>query len=164
MLADEEHGQRRQITALQQQQQDQQQHVSAINATQTSISCPAGCLPPPILTEHHHHHHRYGQPSDKSQLDVQQQQQAAQQQQQQEQRFNAVAVERFGSERSNSDRLPSGERYQGVSERYPLGERPQTSVSSERLLSKEILQTSGHCSNDTRQTFQPERYFPIKDK
>ncbi|KAJ3657008.1 hypothetical protein Zmor_016044 [Zophobas morio] len=45
--------------------------------------------------------------------------------------------DRFGSERSGSDRLPSGERYQGASERYPLGERPQTSVSSERLQPEE---------------------------
>lgn len=161
MLADEEHGQRRQITLQQEQQeqQQQQQHVSAINSTTTTnLSCPAGCLPAQIINEHHHHLHRYGQANEKSLLDTK-----LQQQQQQtncgttiQDRYNTV-VERFGSERSNSDRLPSGERYQGVSERYPLGERPQTSVSSERLLPKEILQTSGHCPNDTRQIFQPER-------
>lgn len=64
--------------------------------------------------------------------------------------------ERFVSERSNSDRLPSGERYQGVSERYPLGDRLQTAVSSERL-----VQPTTHCqgNNGERQTFQPERYM-----
>lgn len=58
----------------------------------------------------------------------------------------------FASERGSSDRLASGERYQGVSERYPLGERPHTSVSSERLAQKEAAQ--GH----DRQPFVPERY------
>ncbi|XP_022903463.2 inactive rhomboid protein 1 isoform X1 [Onthophagus taurus] len=59
--------------------------------------------------------------------------------------------DRFGSERSNSDRLPSGERYQGVSERYPLGERnTMVSVSSDRLQ----IQS---CGTQQQQIFQPER-------
>lgn len=53
--------------------------------------------------------------------------------------------DRFGSERSLSDRLPSGERYQMVSERFPLGERPSTSISTERLLFKAGLQ---NCQNE----------------
>ncbi|KAL3274383.1 hypothetical protein HHI36_015781 [Cryptolaemus montrouzieri] len=69
--------------------------------------------------------------------------------------------DRFGSERSQSDRLPSGERYQGVSERYPLGERPQTSVSSDRLLANQATQAY---QNDARYiTYHryPERYTPV---
>ncbi|CAG9817576.1 unnamed protein product, partial [Phaedon cochleariae] len=70
----------------------------------------------------------------------------------------------FGGDRPGSDRLPSGERYQGVSERFPLGERPQTSVSADRLAGKEQqqqqqlqLQGSGYCQDD-RPNYQSERF------
>lgn len=96
--------------------------------------CPAGCLAASG-------DHRYA--SDKNLLD---------------ERY----PDRFCQERSSSDRLPSGERYQGVSERYPLGERPQTSVSSERLAQ------SGHSSEEQTQQERyhycqrfPERYTPV---
>lgn len=62
--------------------------------------------------------------------------------------------DRFGSERSLSDRLPSGERYQLVSERFPLGERPPTSISTDRLLFKAGLQ---NCHNEKTMVYHPER-------
>ncbi|KAJ8953928.1 hypothetical protein NQ318_019168, partial [Aromia moschata] len=153
MPADEDYGRRQQ-----QQQQialQQQQHA----ASQSSQSlCPAGCVGAAQQPPDHRQQqqecpaaaaalsHRYA--SDKNLLEA-----AAASP---SDRF-AAPSDRFGSERSSSDRLPSGERYQGVSERYPLGERPQTSVSTDRLLPKEILQTTAHCQGD-RQAYQPERY------
>lgn len=95
-----------------------QQHASP-SPVATAVPCPAGCPAVAVGAPDHLQQERYA--SDK-------------------------ALDRFGSERSNSDRLPSGERYQGASERYPLGERPHTSVSSERLVQNE------------RQPFVPERY------
>ncbi|XP_025835911.1 inactive rhomboid protein 2 isoform X2 [Agrilus planipennis] len=78
---------------------------------------------------------------------------------------NIVGDHRFGSERSHSDRLPSGERYQGVSERYPLG----NAMSSDRL----VPNVSSHCHADQHQVlfvsdrYQPqkysERYSPVKN-
>lgn len=63
--------------------------------------------------------------------------------------------DRFGSERSLSDRLPSGERYQLVSERFPLGERPSTSISTDRLLFKAGMQ---NCQNEKTVVYHPERW------
>lgn len=137
MPADEDYG-RRQITL---------QHASPSPAP---VTCPAGC--PAASVDHLQYpqtEHRLQQEKYASEKNLQTDRFEP------PERFQA-GTERFGSERGGSDRLPSGERYQGVSERYPLGERPHTSVSSERL-SKEVLQTSGHCHNE-RQTFMPERY------
>lgn len=118
MPADDDYGRRQQNTPL-------PQHASPSPAA-TTVSCPVGCPAAGAAgggPDHHHHHHL-----------------------QQERYASEKALDRFGSERSNSDRLPSGERYQGASERYPLGERPHTSISSERLVQNE------------RQPFVPERY------
>ncbi|XP_044252860.1 inactive rhomboid protein 1 isoform X1 [Tribolium madens] len=112
-----------------------QQHASQ-SPVPPSLQCPVGCISAPA-------DHRYA--SDKNLLDP-------------AERYS----DRFGSERSNSDRLPSGERYQGVSERYPLGERPQTSVSSERLQPAEErtqFQTERY-HYATCQRY-PERYTPV---
>lgn len=115
-----------------------QQHASQ-SPVPPSLQCPVGCISTSA-------DHRYA--SDKSLLDP-------------SERYS----ERFGSERSNSDRLPSGERYQGVSERYPLGERPQTSISSERLTPKEMLQVSDERAQYHYATCQryPERYTPVQN-
>lgn len=150
MPADEDYG-RRQITL--------QQHAS--QSPSISIQCPAGCVAAPVAEQHRQQQDagtaalRYA--SDKNLLESASGER---------ERYGSAGSggggggsggsDRFGSERSNSDRLPSGERYQGVSERFPLGERPQTSVSTDRLLPKEMLQTSGHCQND-RPAYQPER-------
>lgn len=74
--------------------------------------------------------------------------------------------ERFGSERSNSDRLPSGERYQGVSERYPLGDRPQSAVSSDRLAGKDALPAAERQAFSDRFHYDrryPDRFTPVQN-
>ncbi|KAG5866109.1 hypothetical protein JTB14_022039 [Gonioctena quinquepunctata] len=145
MLAGEDYG-RRQISL--------QQHASQSQPPSLSVPCPAGCvISIADQRQSDNIEHRFSSennlvetPStDCDRYSIQD-------------RFASErnCSERFGSERSSSDRLPSGERYQGVSERFPLGERPQTSVSTDRLLPKEVLQTSGHCQNE-RTIFQPER-------
>ncbi|XP_045477432.1 inactive rhomboid protein 1 isoform X2 [Harmonia axyridis] len=73
---------------------------------------------------------------------------------------DAGRSERFGSERSQSDRLPSGERYQGVSERYPLGERPQTSISSDRLVANQVAQAYQADNRFITYHRYPERFAP----
>ncbi|XP_044758654.1 inactive rhomboid protein 1 [Coccinella septempunctata] len=74
---------------------------------------------------------------------------------------DAGRSERFGSERSQSDRLPSGERYQGGSERYPLGERPQTSISSDRLVANQVAQAYQADNRFITYHRYPERYAPV---
>lgn len=128
MPADEDYNNRRQITL---------QHASPSPAP---APCPVGC---PAATVDHLQY--VSSPTDLR---------YASEKNLQSERFEAPTDHRFSSERGSSDRLPSGERYQGVSERYPLGERPHTSVSSERLATKEVLQGAGH----ERQPFVPERY------
>ncbi|KRT85619.1 hypothetical protein AMK59_982 [Oryctes borbonicus] len=134
MPADEDYG-RRQVTL---------QHASTSPAP---VPCPAGCPAAPVDHVQIPIAERY-QPTDRQER-YSSDKQIASERFEQSERFQ-VASDRFGSERSSSDRLPSGERYHGASERYPLGERPQTAISSDRL-SKEILQGSS-------QNFQPERY------
>lgn len=118
------------------------QHASTSPAP---VPCPAGCPAAPVehvqttITERYQPDRQERYSSDKQ----------ISERFEPPERFQVVS-DRFGSERSSSDRLPSGERYHGASERYPLGERPQTAISSDRL-SKELLQASG-------QNFQPERY------
>ncbi|XP_019880936.2 uncharacterized protein LOC109608827 isoform X3 [Aethina tumida] len=165
MPADDDYG-RRQITI--QQPQPQPQHGSP---SPVPVQCPAGCVPPPTdhrLQQQQQQQQEARYASEKSLLEAPERFIASE-------RFSdRVGTDRFGSERSNSDRLPSGERYQGVSERFPLGERPQTSVSSERLLPKEILQSAAMCQSDktndryhyTERTScqrYPERYTPVQN-
>ncbi|XP_056629627.1 inactive rhomboid protein 2 isoform X1 [Diorhabda sublineata] len=152
MPADDEYG-RRQISLP--------QYASQCQSPSRSVHCPAGCN----STEKQQDtiaSHRY--PNDKNILDATSA--SDRDRYVSTERFvqdRAIATEHYGSdrfcsERSNSDRLPSGERYQGVSERYPLGERPQTSISNDRLILKEPLQISGHCQNENKTVYQAERY------
>ncbi|XP_074027428.1 rhomboid-5 isoform X2 [Leptinotarsa decemlineata] len=131
-----------------------QQHASQSQPPSLSIPCPAGCVLPAVDQRQQQDSvtHRYT--SEKNLLETSSTERYSIQDRFVEDRS---CSERFGSERSSSDRLPSGERYQGVSERFPLGERPQTSVSTDRLLPKDALQTSGHSQND-RSGYQHERY------
>lgn len=148
MPTDDEYGRR----------QHNLQHTSASPAT---VSCPAGCPAAPV--DHHQNGHiveRYHTDRYGSEKNLQDRYESTE-------RYAAVS-DRFGSERSNSDRLPSGERYQGVSERYPLGDRPQAAVSSERLVSKDILQAGDrqafserfHYATDRR---YPDRFTPVQN-
>lgn len=136
MPTDEDYG-RRQVSL---------QHASTSPAP---VPCPAGCPAAPVdhvqttITERYQPDRQERYSSDKQ----------ISERFEPPERFQVVP-DRFGSERSSSDRLPSGERYHGASERYPLGERPQTAISSDRL-SKEVLHTPG-------QTFQPERYHYVE--
>lgn len=139
MPADEDYG-RRQVTL---------QHASTSPAP---VPCPAGCPAAPVDHVQTTIAERY-QSTDRQERYSSDKQIAAAERFEPSDRFQVVP-DRFGSERSSSDRLPSGERYHGGSERYPLGERPQTAISSDRL-TKEILQGSG-------QNFQPERYHYVE--
>lgn len=134
MPADEDYGRRHSIL----------QHASATNA-------------PPVAGDRYQtsspaDHHRFAQdrpsscPSDKNGV----QSVSVPDRLEPPERFQSSVPERFTSERSNSDRLPSGERYHCASERYPLGDKLQTAVSSDRL-----SQAAGLVHS---QTFQADRH------
>ncbi|KAK9885143.1 hypothetical protein WA026_010654 [Henosepilachna vigintioctopunctata] len=77
--------------------------------------------------------------------------------------YSRIDSEPNGTSRNvlSSDRLPSGERYQGVSERYPLGERPQTSVSSDRLVANQAAHVYQGDNRYITYHRYPERYTPV---
>lgn len=78
-------------------------------------------------------------------------------------RFQSVVPERFPSERSSSDRLPSGERYHGASERYPLGDKLQTAISSDRLSQAAGLVHSQTFQHPDRRQSYGDRFATVQN-